>query len=247
MSTSGTATTSGTGTTSSSGTGPSATTSSGGPFSPANLPGLALWLNDGVGVIQDPQNAGMMQKWEDQSGNDNTAVAAPSSFAIDPAAVHGHDAYECAGSSELAINDAPSLQFGTSEYAIAMVFHEGVQGTSNGPRAMWYKAAPWFSYTSGMLVSFAQGADTIAVAELDTMKFHYAIMRGPHLRLLTDTGTTSGPTETNDVSAPGAPIWLCTGATQGQEIAEVIAVKGPLSDADTMNLQTYFQTKFNLP
>ncbi len=64
-----------------------------------------------------------------------------------------------------------------------------------------------------------------------------------------DAGAATGAGYAVDVSAPGYIARI--GGTQGGQdlqgdIAEVIAVQGPLSDQDLQELQTYLMTKYGL-
>ncbi|HEY8039699.1 MAG TPA: hypothetical protein VIF15_07890, partial [Polyangiaceae bacterium] len=92
----------------------------GGPWTPAMLPGLVVWLDDTKGVVASTTIKGAITRWLDQSGagNDatptNTQGAAGSNFTVDPAVVHGHDAILCPGNGTyLDVPDAITLRFGT--------------------------------------------------------------------------------------------------------------------------------------
>ncbi len=72
-----------------------------GSWTPASLPGLSLWLNDDVGLVQDSQKPGYIKHWLDQSGNANDANGGCNGTCPEPgydqAAIHGHDAIICTG------------------------------------------------------------------------------------------------------------------------------------------------------
>jgi hypothetical protein len=129
-------------------TGTSSSTGSGGngggggtggeaPFSPGDLPGLALWLDSDIGVVEDPMIPGKVVRWLDQSGNGLQAESVGDSASpnlIDPAVLNGHDAIRCArGNPSLWIDDDPVLRWGTGEFAIAMVMRVGTQFSQNQP------------------------------------------------------------------------------------------------------------------
>ena len=235
----------------------SSTTGSGGAggtqsFTPADLPGLVLWLDDDKGVVPDPQHPTSLLKWLDQSGNANDAVAMSVQdgfrFEIDPSAVHGHDAFVCPGNgTRLEVADAASLRFGFGDYALAVVARKPTTGASF--KSLFEKD----SGNGGILFGFAtdyefhQGLLKVVVGDPNQLSFHASIMQGPALRLSVDGAASSGQTATNNVDGVGWPAFVCwNGAGNGQEIAEVVVVKGVLPDIDVTRLQGYFNQKFGL-
>ena len=223
------------------------------PFSPTDLNGLSLWLDDDKGITTDPQNAGVVIHWADSSGKGNQANSNQTSGqfveTLDPGALNGHDAVRCLSSNGLQIADSTSLEFGTGDYAIAMVFKSG-SSDSGVLQTLWSRndsAGALLGVEPNSDVRFFQGpTDAVAVAEVDPTKFHFAIARGPLLRLDADTGSSVGPTASGDVSLPGEPTYLAFPGQTGIEIAEVIAVKGEVSDAEVAGLKGYFKTKFGI-
>jgi hypothetical protein len=71
-------------------------------WTPAQLPGLALWLDASYGVLPDPVHAGFLIRWLDKSGNENNATLGGAFddlvyFApyVDPQVLNGHNAVAC--------------------------------------------------------------------------------------------------------------------------------------------------------
>lgn len=241
----------GSGTSSSSGAGGAG---GAGSFTPADLPGLALWLDDDKGVVVDPQHPGTMLRWLDQSGNANDATATAIHdgfrFDIDPAAVHGHDAFKCHGSGQrLEVPDATSLHFGTGPYAVAVVINRLGVGDPD-EHAFFTKNlgdGGIFLGLSANAYHFRQLLSDVSLAEPNGTPFHAVIGRGPALDIHLGNMSAVGPVATSNVDETGAPVVLClSGLVAEMEIAEVVAVKGALSDANLAKLQGYFNTKFNL-
>jgi hypothetical protein len=219
-------------------------------WTPQALPGLAIWLNDDVGVVRDPTHTSAMLRWLDQSGHNNTATVQANQryFEVDPQVANGHDAYHCPGNgSVLVIADDPSLQWGTGGFAIGVVYEADQQ------MGFWQKDAQLgngldFSRTSTNDLALWIGGVTVVLAPQGNKPFHAAITRGPKMEIFEDGFSAAGPTTALDVSNTGTQVRICngTGTSQNLEIAEVVAVKGSLSDADLAQLQSYFKAKFGL-
>jgi hypothetical protein len=98
-----------------------------GPFSPAVIPGLVLWLDANQGVAAD---AGGVSLWRDQSGFHNDASQSMASIqpTFRAAAINGlpgvHFDATAGGATvgnELSVADAPSLQWGTGDFYLLVV------------------------------------------------------------------------------------------------------------------------------
>lgn len=224
--------------------------------SPASFSGLALWLESGVGLVQDAQKPGYVRRWLDQSGKSNDADVAQYQVCeptIDPSALNGHDAYVMAYSScNFVIQDAASLQFGTGDFLIGEVVKVPSYGT-NDLRIWWkldnsYSGLTIYQDVSTNLTANIDGSKVV-VANPDTSKFHIVIVQGATLKLYVDGLSATGLTNTTDLSAVGSQVILLTGANNGVsnfEVAEVVAVKGTVSSGDVTNLQNYWKQKFKL-
>jgi hypothetical protein len=221
---------------------------------------LALWLDGDVGVVPDPQNAGWLQHWEDQSGQGNGASPGCTSYGsgcdallIDPGAINGHGAIECNFQQNLAIADAPTLQFGPGDYALAMVVRLQPASTPTAI-TLWSKPAqsgPSLSLTipSTMLLLSDSGQSIGGDISAFANKFEVVIARGKALELDIGSNTYTGPQATGDVSAAGVGVSLCGDPGNNSswvEYAEVIAIKGTLASGDLTQLRAYFEAKFAL-
>lgn len=232
-------------------------------FTPKSLSGLVLWLDDTVGVVPDLQNAGLVHKWLDQSGNSNDATGGCATGgscqngmpAIDSAAIHGHDAFICGGSnsgSAFRVEDSPSLHFGTGDWAVAEVYKPAIVSVVNN-LGLWLKTGDPFMdllQTGPSTLQLDDAGSQLFGSLPGTGKFEYIIARGPFMTLVTSNGSATGPTASGDISTSGVPVYICNdGAADSNseaEIAEVVAVKGTLSDTDQANLVSYFKAKFGL-
>jgi hypothetical protein len=230
-------------------------TGDGAPWSPSNFTGLALWLNDTIGVVQDTGKPGYVRRWLDQSGNSNTAdvpgyqSCEPS---IDPAVLNGYDAIIMDNSScNFVITDATSLQFGTGDFLVGAVVKVPSYATNElyiWDKSPYYTGLFLYQDTSNNFV-VSINTDKATIADPDTTKFHIVIVQGAALSLFVDTLTAAGSTNTMDISFAGTNVSLMSGANNGVggfELAEMVAVKGTVSAADLANLQGYFTQKFKL-
>jgi hypothetical protein len=86
----------------------------------------------------------------------------------------------------------------------------------------------------------------VVIPEMNPSAWHALTARGAAMDLITDWGQSStGPTNTAAVittAGGGSVVTLCG---QG-DIAEVVAVKGRLADADRTSLMGYLKGKFKL-
>jgi hypothetical protein len=225
-----------------------------GPLSPGMLPGLVLWLDDTVGIIADPAVPGGVKRWLDQSpeGNDATQQNTPDPM-LDPSALNGHDIVLCPGNGGyfIAADDA-SLRFGTGDFMIAMVVRVQVPGGPTQGPILWAKGdVPNVRLDATALSDFRVnvGGQMVTVPNPNTAKFHIVIARGPNVSLRVDGVSASGGMSTSDVSQPGPGVLLCSAVTSTSNdtsLAEAIAVKGAVSTADVIRLESYLKTKFKL-
>jgi hypothetical protein len=208
-----------------------------------------LWLNTDVGVVQSVTNPGQVARWRDQSGNALDFVpystcggcTCNNVACISPQVVNGHDAISCSGSLILApgFTGAP-LEFGTGDFAIAQVFvNTSALWAQNGGLSLGTDTAGNYSFKINTV-------GTVVIPEMNPSAWHALTARGAAMDLITDWGQSStGPTNTTSAittAGGGSVVTLCT---QG-DLAEVVAVKGKLSDADRASLMSYFKTKFHL-
>jgi hypothetical protein len=88
------------------------------------IPGLALWLNGGVGVTHDA-TTGLVSAWADQSPNHNDAAPANDQNAPTYVAQSIHQQpgihFGVVGTPELTIASSPSLNWGVGDFVIEVV------------------------------------------------------------------------------------------------------------------------------
>jgi len=101
------------------------------PWSPHDLPNLAIWLDAAVGLETE---GGGVTAWQDQSSHHHNAV--PPDTTLMPRWVNqGIGTYPgvaFAGIGDaLRVDDSPSLQFGTRDFAVAVVFRHTTPAVSS--------------------------------------------------------------------------------------------------------------------
>ncbi len=232
-------------------------------WSPAQLPGLALWLDDTYGIVMDPSHAGSVLHWLDRSGNGNEAtmngaysssgvVASWYGFPLDAQGVNGFDGVLCpsgatvgvTGVTSISIAASPSLDWGSGDFGIAMV----VKPIDDTPIAIWTGNGPTLNanldaqgFVPGAF-NLRTGSAVVAVTTPSAFNFATVIGRGQSLAL--DVGGLNATGPVNTTTLLGGTVRLSQ--SYASEYAEVIAVKGALSDANVANLKAYFHAKFGL-
>jgi hypothetical protein len=239
-----------------------------GAWSPLLLPGLALWLDGTNGLSQEP---GGKLTWLDRSGHANSAVSVGTP-SIDPAAIGGKPAVHLNGSTDyFVIQDSPSLQFGTDDFAIAVVAEHTTPGTGQwGYGLLYTKQIPTVPYPGQCIAAnsvdrsaalFTQVANQsqswiqTTATDFNTGRPFFVVVRriaGTTLSLRVNGSygaSATGPGYALDVSASGYPLRI--GGTDKQQdvlgdIAEVVAMQGSLSALDLANLEGYLAAKYGL-
>lgn len=217
-------------------------------WTPSMLPGLVLWLNDSSGIVINPSYPGIVEHWLDSSGNGNLAtndVGAQGNggSALDPSVINGHDAIFCTGADTgafLAIQAAPSLDWGTGDFGIVIVAK--LEQTTT----IFSSSEVQISSDGSTHVMLNAGGQSVTVTNPNPAAFQIIAARGATLRLEVGGATASGTATT--VDSGSSNVSLCSTSTSSipGEIAEVIAVKGTLSDEDLATTQAYLSTKFGL-
>ena len=212
-------------------------------WTPASLPGLALWFDDTYGVVMDPSYPGVVVHWLDKSGNGNVATLqtdGAEGTLLDPEVLHGHDALVCPNSDTglaITVANSPTLDWGTGDFAIAMVTTFPTNGSS-----MWNGNGVQLSATSSSGEwTLNAGGQSIGATKASG-GFFVVVTRGASLYLNVAGTVVTGPVEPG--VGTGGGLELCQASA---EIAEVVAIKGTLSDPDLASLLAYFQSKFALP
>jgi hypothetical protein len=241
-------------------------------WSPGTLPGLVLWLDAAKGAGSAPGDP--VSLWSDQSPAHNDATQTDGGYQpiLEVSAIGGLPAVRFDGyTSYLSIADSPSMQWGTSDYAILVVARFSI--TVGVPdQALFQKSTKSSPYDGPQLYVFSQHPtlDTTALAADSAQVWVVSAQDGlndaPHvfgarrfgatLEVRVD-GQSAGQYSAMpviDVSAPGMPASIgqngydpttMTEALQG-DIAEEVAVKGPISDADLRSLECHLILKYGL-
>jgi hypothetical protein len=241
-------------------------------WSPGTLPGLVLWLDAAKGAGSTP--GGLVSLWSDQSPAHNDATQTNGQYQpmLEVGAIGGFPAVRFDGhTSYLSIADGPSLQWGTSDYAILVVARFSV--TLDMPNQVLFQKSTMDSpfYGPQLYVNSANPTlDTTAMAA-DSKDFwvvsaQHGLNDAPHvfgarrfaatLEVRVDGQSAGQKRETPviDVSAPRMPAIIgqngydptaMTEALQG-DIAEEVAVQGAISDADLRSLECHLILKYGL-
>ena len=216
-----------------------------GDWSPRDIAGLTVWLDGSKGVVEDPTKPGKVFKWQDRSGKSNDAtVASASPPAIEASAVNGKGAVKCDGGSYLSIKDADTLKFGTGDYGIITVakatvaenvgptfFEKGVVAQITGEKSF-------------RLITLMQGGGEAVVQNVPVDSFALYVARGSKMEVRAGGKTGTGPKTTVDVSDTN-PAYVCRGTAEAfTSVAEILIVKGTLSDADVAQAEKYAKAKY---
>lgn len=221
-----------------------------GAWTPKKLAGLSVWLDDTVGIVKDPAKAGRIKRWLDQSGNGNDANGEGGdgitmSPALDPSAIAGKDAVVCDLQTILRIPSTPSVQFGTSDFAILMVAKLGALGGSG--ITLYHKTDIQLLVLSTAELRMQASSELLSIPLVPTDKFLIFSARGKALDLRAGSASTTGATSTADLSGGNVAVTLCQGTiSTTPSIAEVIVVKGTVNDADLALTTGYLKKKFGL-
>jgi len=230
------------------------------PVAPASVPGVIVWLAAGVGQLKSA--TGDLLRWQDQSGHGNDASSkdAPNfGPQIDPGAAAGHDSVVLTSNKYLTIADADSSRFGQSDLAIVMVAR--LPNLVSNECRLWRKepttdqglrlavnSVRSYGVLSSVLVAGMEGTK-VQVPAPDVTKLHVYTMRGRPLRIRIDGVTSPGASAFTDadLSYPGKRIEIGVTSDYGRvDIAEVVAIKGAVSDADLDGLEAHLRSKFRL-
>lgn len=248
---------------------------SNGAFTPAQLPGLVLWLDAATGVTTAQSK---VSAWADQSGKTNNATQATA--AQQPTLVTGvinnHPVVRFDGSTmAMEIADTATLQWGTDDYTIEIV--GSWKNAQTAPGILFAKAIYNIAPYAGALVwANMMGASTSTSlgAANESMTGYYVTggtmglndgnprvygsrrYGGTNLEVRINGASDQAATTSSavDVSAVGYPVYLgghpqsTTSVIQALngDVAEVVVVHGTLTAAQLGQLETYLKTKYGL-
>lgn len=149
---------------------------------------------------------------------------------------------------EFRINDDPALQFGTGEHMNAVVLR--TTPLASNARFYWKNGVGTslsLEQPNQSTVAYTHGLSTISVnVSTAAPQWYVAMLRGPAMELQVGPGQSSGPQSNVNVDNPGGWVLLCKSDTNQHEIAEIFAVKGPVSDADYDKARQYLEDKYGL-
>jgi len=221
-------------------------------------------------------NGNDVTTWADQSGQKNDAKAAKTAPTLTKSAINSLPAvtFTASSASGMVVTDAPSLQFGTADYCIAVVsqFDNDPKSAQASSIGTWFGKAdmnsgilffgnnidPKSSMVTAGLFAAENSTTFLGVnnayndkkARLyllqRTANVLYTRVNGAQVGTLTESAPISVSAANND-----AFIGLFTnmnqdvGALNG-DIAEMIAVKGAVSSGDLSTVESYFKSKYAL-
>jgi hypothetical protein len=242
-------------------------------FSPSMLTGLVLWLDASKGITVAA--GAKLDQWTDQSGQGNSArqTTAASMPTYNTNVVHALPAVTFDGTvTFLSVADATSMEWGVADYAMVVVGRSANANTDTN--CMFYQKTLAASPYNGLnlFVNPAFGTLTGQVAAQDDAthnivstaggyndnKFRlYAARRVGTTLQVRVNGTVVGQVSespTVNIDAPGRAGQIGqNGYTPNSgfqalkgDIAEIVAIKGPITDADLGKLEGYLMTKYGL-
>jgi hypothetical protein len=237
---------------------------SSGPWTPAKLTGLAIWLDGARGLTF---GAGTnVTQWADQSGNQNFAATKSAAGTIVAEALDGgvNRMHFAAGQMEIA--DDKTIQWGAANDVVIAVVG-GFTNTSSGyiyeKLTAFDAGGDAFGLTlngGAVSKSFCVGNDYQLLTTATGGPFNDGAARVMTLRRLNSGATlearvngvvTSGTVTAYDVSSPGKPAHLGTPSFGGQQlsgtISELVAVSHvTISDQDVGALESYLAAKYGI-
>ncbi|MDB4937257.1 MAG: hypothetical protein JWP87_4229 [Labilithrix sp.] len=241
-------------------------------FTPAALGArVVLWLE---GDSFKELDGGVM--WPDKSATGNDAfqdASARMPFLIDAGSeggINGHSVVHFAGHEYLRIGDSPTLQWAANDFAFYVVMrHENgpsalppfaivyAKWTDNGPPAPGFFM--WASYpgSTGYVTRLDENQVTGSDGGLNdgTMRLVGARRAGNSLELRVSGNQVSlladaGIADPAGFNAAGIPAFIGGREAQLQQlrgdIAEIVAVKGVLTDLEQTTLEVYLKKKYGL-
>jgi hypothetical protein len=229
--------------------------------------GLVLWLNAEKGVT----GTANVSAWADQSGNGNnfSQAAGANQPSLTGNAVNGHSALQFTANGDSFLEEEPlstTLTFGTGDYEVMEVVaydNTPANEQSKGYACLWVSSPTQGIFANNpsvpnasLYVQMAGTSIASAATTFNDAAYHRlgARRKGTVLEARADgVVAMTAITGTQDVTAGSIGAFIggrvpAEGANQALNghIAEVVAVKGTVSDADAALLETYFKTKYGL-
>jgi hypothetical protein len=238
------------------------------------LQGLVLWLDAAKGVTKNNNN--QVSKWADQSGNSNDAAQGSSTLqpVYNASVINGLPALHFTTSntgSQLTITDSQTLQWGTGDWLVEVVarFDNTPSTQSTGWASFYVKPG----MNAGVVltgnaidptnmmnpisagVTGAIGPNDYVPAKAsynDNTARSYAFRRvGQSLEIRVNGAQVTSKNQSSniDVSASGINVAIgqyMNGGIMDGDIAEMVGVKGSISNSDLAIVEAYLKSKYNL-
>lgn len=236
-------------------------------FSPASVPGLSLWLQ--ADAITDP--SGTIARWPDLSSNHNDAVTdgGGPTLARSVAEFNGHATVTFHNDSTfLRIADVPSMRVDNTGFLLEVVEGHGNLNASGSDKSdaiyskkgsfglhTWVIQPPVGSAGLGIVQDIEITVDNGDFSSTTPNRFRikldpYPGNDGGTLSMQTNAGATATHAFATlpDIGATGVPAIIGQLENNGDSvsIAEMILVKGPVSNADVNAIETYLATRYGL-
>ena len=233
--------------------------------------GTVLWLDAAKGVTT---NGALVVTWADQSGHKNDGAGVFSQPTLVASAINGLPAvrFSATAGTRIVVGDSPSLEWGTGDYLVAVVarFDNAPTATSSAVGVFYQKlngggSAVSFSGNQFDLNTLVPSAGlqmledtkndlTSSTAWGDGVARLYVARRaGQTLEIRVNGSPIASVAENGsvDVSNPGADVGIGSYATNSGEnldgdVAELVAVAGPMSAADLATLEGGLVSKYAL-
>jgi len=225
---------------------------------------VVAWLQANNGITAD--GSGFVSQWNDQSGNANNAVNATNATqpTLTSSAINGLPAVHFDGSSQLLEIPYNSTLVANRDFTFYIVLSTDVAdpGVVQGPLSLCYTNVPGhfdfqIARTTGKL-SFLRGnryglssfASTAAVTPGQYYLVSF-VMRGTNATAYLNGSFSGRSAFTTGIFTVGNAVRLGVrqdAATKFRgNIAEAILIRGAISDAERLNLDTYIANKYALP
>ncbi len=246
-----------------------------GPWTPARLPGIVVWLSADQGVTTSNSH---VSTWLDRSGMNNNAaqLTAARQPTLVTGAMNGQPVVRFDGAtSAMQITDSSTLQWGTDDFTIELVASWTNPTTGTFPYGLLVakqnQAAPYAG--PSLWANFpTPSVDSVLGVQLDTTHYvrtaaHnlndgnprvYGGRRygGTNLESRVDGAVDQMATlaAATDISAAGSPMFIGGQIKPDNsliqqlhgDIAEVVIVHGSITPADLAQLESYLKTKYAL-
>lgn len=243
----------------------------------ASVPGLVLWLDGTRGVLEFSGVVASWADQSGQQNHAAQSITynRPTFTAAAINGLPGvHFDMTAQWGTFLTIADSASLRWGTDDYYLAVVarFDNDVggsgqnsrfgtfyfkQGASGGP--FFHANAPGKTPTSGFAAELSDDAEhrvvSVGTGYNDAKGHLFAVRRRGTTLELRHNGLPDGAKTVPAVDVSAAGVAVSLGATMERidsnrlngDIAEIVAVRGALTDASLAGVESYLKAKYALP